>query len=484
MIQGNGDGVLWSCKKSSGNRPIFGHQSSFWMSLLTFATLVHSKFPTMEVGRLIPRYSRKIMADIWTDNNKYATWLKVEIAAAEAMAESGLVPVEAISTIKEKAGFSTERINEIEKVTRHDVNAFLDCVAEYIGPESRWLHLGMTSSDVLDTAYGLQLCQAADILLDDLDKLLEVLKKRAFEHKDTVMIGRSHGIHAEPVTFGLVLAIFYDEMKRNRKRLVSARESIAVGKLSGAVGTFAHLPLKVEEIAMEKLGLKPAPASNQIIQRDRHAHFFSTLAIIAGTMDKMAVEVRHLQRTEVYEAEEFFSKGQKGSSAMPHKRNPILSENISGGARVIRANAMAAFENQPLWHERDISHSSVERVIGPDSTVLLDFLLARLTKLMDKLLVYPKNMKKNLEKTKGLFASQSLLLKLVHKGITRQEAYVMVQRNAMKVWEDGADFLETLLADKELVEKLGEESIGESLDEKHHLRNVDSIFNRVFVKGS
>jgi adenylosuccinate lyase len=420
------------------------------------------------------------MGRVWTEENKYRTWLKVEIAAAEAMSELGLVPAEAVAVIKEKADISADRIDEIEKITRHDVNAFLDCVAEFVGPESRWLHLGMTSSDVLDTAFALQLCQAADLLLEDLDQLLGAIKKRAFEQKETVMMGRSHGIHAEPITFGLVLAIWYDEMKRNKQRLIDARKSIAVGKISGAVGTFAHLPPEVEEKAMEKLGLAPAPASNQIVQRDRHAHFFSTLAIIAGTMDKMAVEIRHLQRTEVYEAEEFFHKGQKGSSAMPHKRNPILSENISGGARVIRANAMAAFENQPLWHERDISHSSVERVIGPDSTILLDFQLVRLTRLVDKLLVYPDNMRKNLEITRGLYASQTLLLELVRTGMTRQEAYRMVQRNAMKVWEEGADFLETLLADTELVEKLGEETIQKSLDEKQQLRHVDVIFKRVF----
>lgn len=429
---------------------------------------------------MIPRYSRKKMADIWTDENKYATWLKIEIAAAEAMAEQGIIPAEAVLTIKKKADFSVDRINEIEMVTKHDVNAFLDCIAEYIGPDSRWLHLGMTSSDVLDTAYALQLCQATDILLEDLDELLPVLKRRAYEHKDTIMMGRSHGIHAEPITFGLVLAIWYDEMKRNRKRLVQARESIAVGMLSGAVGTFAHIPPSVEERTMDLLGLGFAPVSNQIIQRDRHAHFFTTLAIIAGTMDKMAVEVRHLQRTEVYEVEEFFSKGQKGSSAMPHKRNPILSENISGGARIIRANAIAALENQPLWHERDISHSSVERIIGPDSTVLLDFQLARLTKMMDNLLVYPDNMRKNLELTKGLHASQTLLLHLVRKNVTRQDAYKMVQRNAMKVWEEGADFLETLLADQELVDKIGEKAIKESLDEKKQLRHVSDIFDRVF----
>ena len=429
---------------------------------------------------MIPRYSRPEMTQVWTDENKYANWLKVEIAAAEAMCEAGMVPEDALQTIREKAGFSVERINEIEKVTRHDVNAFLDCVAEYVGPPSRWLHLGMTSSDVLDTAFALQLVEATELLLDDIDKFLAVVKRRALEHKDTVMIGRSHGIHAEPITFGLVLAIWYDEMKRNKDRLIAARDSIAVGKLSGAVGTFAHLSPDIEEATMKKLGLSPAPASNQIVQRDRHAHFFSTLAIIAGTIDKIGIEIRHLQRTEVYEAEEYFAKGQKGSSAMPHKRNPILSENICGNARIIRANAMAAFENQPLWHERDISHSSVERTIGPDSTVLLDFILARLTRLLDRLLVYPDNMEKNLHITRGLYASQTLLLALVQKGMTRQEAYRVVQRNAMKVWEEGAVFLETLLSDSELVEKLGKQTIHDSLDIKKQLRNIDRIFDRVF----
>lgn len=433
---------------------------------------------------MIPRYSRPKMTKVWTDENKYANWLKVEVAAAESMCEAGIVPEDALDTIKEKARFTVERIDEIEQITRHDVNAFLDCVAEHIGPAARWLHLGMTSSDVLDTAFALQLVEASEILLDDIDKLLAAIEKRAFEHKDTVMIGRSHGIHAEPITFGLVLAIWYDEMKRNKKRLVDARESIAVGKLSGAVGTFAHLSHDIEEATMKKLGLAAALASNQIVQRDRHAHFFSTLAIIAGTIDKIGTEIRHLQRTEVYEAEEFFSKGQKGSSAMPHKRNPILSENICGNARIIRANAFAAFENQPLWHERDISHSSVERTIGPDSTVLLDFILARLTRLLDRLLVYPENMKKNLDITHGLYASQTLLLELVKQGMTRQEAYRMVQRNAMKVWEEGADFLTTLLSDKELVDKLGDQVIHDSLDVKRQLRNVDRIFERVFGKSS
>jgi adenylosuccinate lyase len=431
---------------------------------------------------VIPRYSREQVRSIWTDEAKYRFWLQVEIAAAEAMAEQGIVPKDAVEVIKAKADISVDRIHEIEAVTKHDVNAFLDCVAEFVGPENRWMHLGMTSSDVLDTAFALQLVQATDHILEGIDGLLVAIKKRAFEHKDTVMMGRSHGIHAEPITFGLVLAIWYDEMGRNKKRLLDAKESIAVGKISGAVGTFAHLPPSVEEATMAKLGLKPAPASNQIVQRDRHAHYFSTLAIIAGTIEKMAVEVRHMQRTEVLEAEEFFSKGQKGSSAMPHKRNPILSENLCGLARVIRANAIAAFENQPLWHERDISHSSVERMIGPDSTTLLDFALSRLTKLIDNLLVYPQNMKRNLDITKGLHASQTLLLALVQKGVTRQDAYRMVQRNAMKVWEEGADYLETLLADDELTGQLDQETIRGAFDEKRQLRHVDDIFERVFGK--
>lgn len=432
---------------------------------------------------MIPRYTRPEMGALWTDEKKYATWLKVEIAAANAMAQAGIIPAQAVKVIEEKADFSVERIDEIERITHHDVNAFLDCVAEYVGPESRWLHLGLTSSDVLDTSFALLLKEAAEILIADIDELLVVIKDKAYEHKDTVMIGRSHGIHAEPITFGLVLAIFYDEMKRNKARLLAAKDSVATGKLSGAVGTFAHLPPEIEEHTMEILGLSYAPASNQIVQRDRHAHFFSTLAIIAGTLDKIAIQIRHMQRTEVREAEEFFSKGQKGSSAMPHKRNPILSENISGQARIIRANALVAFENQALWHERDISHSSAERVIGPDSTIALDFALVRLTKLIKNLLVYPENMRKNLEITKGLYASQSLLLKLVATGMTRQQAYRLVQKNAMKVWEEGADFLETLLADKELIDNIGEDGIRDCLDEKKQLRNIDSIFKRVFERG-
>ena len=429
---------------------------------------------------MIPRYSREKMAAIWSDQNRYQCWLNVELAALDAMVAHGLVPAEAAAEVRAKAAFEPARVEEIEAVTRHDVIAFLTNVAEHVGPSSRFVHLGMTSSDVLDTAYNLQLVQAADLLLAGLDALLAVLKRRAYEHKHTVQIGRSHGVHAEPITFGLKLAIWYDETMRNRARLVAAREDVRVGKLSGAVGTFAHLPPTVEEQAMATLGLKPAPASSQIVQRDRHAAFFTTLAVLGGSMEKFAVEVRHLQRTEVYEAEEFFHKGQKGSSAMPHKRNPVLSENISGLCRLLRSYAVAALEDQPLWHERDISHSSVERVIGPDATIVADFALARLTNLLDKLLVYPENMVKNLNLTSGLYASQSLLLNLVRAGLTREAAYQIVQRNAMQVWEKGADFLATLLADAELTALVDEKTIRESLDVEHQLRHVDDIFRRVF----
>jgi adenylosuccinate lyase len=429
---------------------------------------------------MIARYTREKMAAIWSDRNRYATWLKVEIAALEAMAAEGLVPAEAVEQVKAKADFDPRRIEEIEAVTRHDVIAFLTNVAEYVGEPSRWVHHGMTSSDVLDTAYNLQLVQAADLLLADLDALLAVLKRRAFEFKDTVQIGRSHGIHAEPITFGLKLAIWYDEMRRNRKRLIAARDDVRVGKLSGAVGTFAHLPPSVEERAMDALGLAPAPASSQIVQRDRHAAFFTALAVLGGTLEKIALEIRHLQRTEVYEAEEFFHAGQKGSSAMPHKRNPVLSENVCGLMRLLRGYAVAALEDQALWHERDISHSSTERVIGPDATIVADFALARLTGLLDKLLVYPENMKKNLALTGGLYASQTLLLELAKRGVSREDAYRLVQRNAMKVWEQGADFLTTLLADAELMAHLDEPTVRNAMDIKHQLRHVDYIFQRVF----
>lgn len=429
---------------------------------------------------MIPRYSRKIMTDIWSDDNRYRCWLNVELAAVESMAAIGLVPAEAVAEIKAKADFDPQRIEEIEAVTRHDVIAFLTNVAENVGEPSRFIHLGMTSSDVLDTAYNMQLLEAGSILLDDIDRMLAVLKRRAYEHKDTVQMGRSHGIHAEPITFGLKLAIWYDEMQRNRARVLAALDGVRVGKISGAVGTFAHLPPQVEEQALTSLGLAPAPASSQIVQRDRHAAFFTALAVLGGTLEKIAVEVRHLQRTEVYEAEEFFHQGQKGSSAMPHKRNPVLSENVSGLCRLLRSYAFAALENQPLWHERDISHSSVERVIGPDATVTADFALHRLTGVIDKLLVYPENMLKNLQKTGGLYASQTLLLALARRGISREDAYKMVQRNAMQVWEHGANFLQTLLADTDLMSRLDEQTVRDAFDFKVQLQHVDHIFRRVF----
>ncbi len=431
---------------------------------------------------MIPRYTREEMGRIWSDENRYRTWLSVEIAAAEAMVELDLIPASALAVIKEKADIDPARIDEIEKETRHDVIAFLTNVAEYVGPDARFLHLGMTSSDVLDTAFAVQLVQASDILLKGIDAMMEALKRRAYEFKDTIQVGRSHGIHAEPITFGWKLALWYDEMHRNRDRLVAAKERVAVGKISGAVGTFAHLPPSVEEHVCKALGLTPAPASNQIIQRDRHAEFFCVLAVIAGSLDKFAVEVRHLQRTEVYEAEEFFHKGQKGSSAMPHKRNPILSENVSGMARVVRSAAETALQNQALWHERDISHSSAERVIAPDATIGLDFMMARMTRVLDKLLVYPENMKKNLEITGGLHASQTILLHLVRAGLTREDAYRLVQRCAMKVWEQGADFFTEIIADADIMEHIDEAAVRDALNPTVQVRHVDTVFARVFKK--
>jgi adenylosuccinate lyase len=429
---------------------------------------------------MISRYTREKMGAIWTDAHRYQCWLDIEIAALEAMAAHGLAPESAVAEVKAKAAFDAQRVDEIEETTRHDVIAFLTNVAEHVGPAARYLHLGMTSSDVLDTAYNLQLVQAAALLLDDLDQLLAVLRRRAHEHQHTVQMGRSHGIHAEPITFGLKLAIWYDEMKRNRARLVAARDDIAVGKISGAVGTFAHLPPTVEEQTLATLGLRPAPASSQIVQRDRHAAFFTTLAVLGGSMEKIAVEIRHLQRTEVQETEEFFHAGQKGSSAMPHKRNPVLSENVTGLCRLLRSYALAALENQALWHERDISHSAAERVIGPDATIVADFALHRLTGILDKLLVYPQQMAQNITITRGLYASQSILLHLVQAGLTREDAYRLVQRNAMAAREKGADFLALLLADEELRRYVDEKTIREALDIKHQLRHVDIIFRRVF----
>jgi len=429
---------------------------------------------------MIERYTRPAMADIWAAENKFKIWLEIETLACERQAELGVIPSEAVKVIREKGNFDSARIDEIEAEVKHDVIAFLTSVAEHVGPEARFIHQGMTSSDVLDTCLSVQLVQAADELLADVEMVLEAIKVRAFEHKDTVCIGRSHGIHAEPVTFGLKLAGWYAEMHRNRRRLKAARESIATGAISGAVGTFANIDPSVEEYVCAKLGLKPEPVSTQVIPRDRHAELFCVLAIIASSMERIAVEIRHLQRTEVLEVEEFFSKGQKGSSAMPHKRNPILSENLTGQARYIRAQCLPALENVALWHERDISHSSVERYIAPDTTVALDFSLRRLAGLIKNLVVYPQNMLKNLHQMKGLVFSQKILLDLTQAGVSREDAYRLVQRNAMKVWEEGKDFLTELLADQDVLSALGENKIRESFDLNYHLKQVDTIFKRVF----
>ncbi|MEQ9619288.1 MAG: adenylosuccinate lyase [Deltaproteobacteria bacterium] len=429
---------------------------------------------------MIPRYSRPEMSAIWTDEAKYGNWLRVEIAVCEAWAEHGRIPGEAVDEIKEKAGFDVERINGLEKELKHDVISFLTSVAEHVGENSRFIHLGLTSSDVLDTAFALQLRDASDLLIEDLNRALEVLKKQAFKYKDTPMIGRTHGIHAEPRTMGLVFALWYDEMKRNLERMKRARDIISVGKISGAVGTFANVRPEVEEYACERLGLRPAPISTQIVQRDVHAEFFLTLSIIASTIEKIAVEIRHFQRTEVLELEEPFTEGQKGSSAMPHKRNPVLSENLCGLSRLVRSYSIPALENIALWHERDISHSSVERVIGPDSTILLDFMLDRLCYLLDGLEVYPENMEKNIWLTRGLVFSQKVLLKLIEKGFSREEAYKLVQQNAMKTWKNKEDFKQLLLKDSTVSGSLSKEEIEECFDVKADLKNVDRIFDRVF----
>ncbi len=431
---------------------------------------------------MIERYSRDIMKNIWSEENKFRKWLDVEIAACEAWNKLGVIPNDTLKTIKEKADFNIERINEIEAEVKHDVIAFLTSVAEFVGEDSRFIHKGLTSSDVLDTAYNLLLKEAGEILLNDLEKLAQVLKDKAFKYKMTPMIGRSHGIHAEPITFGLKMALWYDETLRNIERLKRAVDIVSVGKISGAVGTFANIEPDIEEYVCEKLGLKPAPVSTQIVQRDRHAEFFTTLAVIASSFEKFAVEIRHLQRTEVLEAEEYFSKGQKGSSAMPHKRNPVLSENVTGLARLVRSYAIAAMENVALWHERDISHSSVERVIGPDATVNLDFLINRFTGIIKNLIVYEDKMLQNIYLTNGLIFSQRVLLALTEKGVTREKAYRLVQRNAMKVWEEKTDFKELLKKDSDITEKLSMEELDEIFDLNYHLKNIDYIFNRVFNK--
>ncbi len=429
---------------------------------------------------MIERYTRPRMGRLWTVENKYRKWLQVELAVCEVLGERGRIPPEALREILEKADFDVDRIEQIEAEIHHDVIAFLTSVSEHVGPASRFIHQGLTSSDVLDTAMSLVVMEASALLLEDLDELLSVLRRRAHELKDTVMIGRSHGIHAEPITFGLKLALWYSEMRRHRERMVRARETMRVGKISGAVGTFANIDPDVETAVCRKLGLEAAPVSSQIIQRDRYAEYFTTLALIGGTIEKIAVEIRHLQRTEVREAEEYFAPGQKGSSAMPHKRNPIASENLSGLARVLRGNALAAMENMALWHERDISHSSVERIIGPDSTILLDYMLARLTRVLDRLVVYPENMERNLRLTGGLFFSQQVMLALTEKGVTREEAYRLVQRNAMDVWEQGGQLQDRLKSDPEIARFLSASELDVLFDLRYHLKHVDTIFKRVF----
>lgn len=420
------------------------------------------------------------MSAVWSPENRYRTWLDIEVLACEAMARLGVIPRKSLKNIKKRAAFDIDRIDEIEKTTRHDVIAFLTAVTEKVGPDGRYIHMGLTSSDILDTSLAVLLKEAADLLLQDVDRILETLKAKAFAHKDTVMIGRSHGIHAEPITFGLKMALWYQEMVRNRRRLLRARENIAYGKISGAVGTFSFIDPAVEAYVCRKMGLTPAPVSSQIVQRDRHAEYFSTLAIIASSLDKFSQEIRLLQRTEVREAEEYFSPGQKGSSAMPHKRNPVLSENISGLARLMRSYALAALEDVALWHERDISHSSVERVIGPDATILLDFMLSRFNGLAEKLVVYPDRMRANLDMTHGVVFSQMVLLKLIEKGMSREAAYAVVQRHAMRSWEKGMPFRQLLLKDREVMASLTRRELDDVFDVKNFLGRVDFIFGRVF----
>ncbi|SON56117.1 Adenylosuccinate lyase [Hartmannibacter diazotrophicus] len=439
---------------------------------------------------MIPRYSRPEMTEIWTPETRFRIWFEIEAHAMDALAEIGVVPKEAAKVVWEKgrhASFDVERIDEIERTTKHDVIAFLTHLAEIAGPEARFVHQGMTSSDVLDTCFNVQLTRAADLLIADVDALLAALKRRAFEYKDTVCIGRSHGIHAEPVTFGLKMAEAYAEFSRCRKRLVDAREEVATCAISGAVGTFANIDPRVEEHVARAMGLQAEPVSTQVIPRDRHAMFFATLGVVASSIERLAIEVRHLQRTEVLEAEEYFSPGQKGSSAMPHKRNPVLTENLTGLARMVRSYAMPAMENVALWHERDISHSSVERMIGPDATVTLDFALARLTGVIDKLLVYPERMLQNMDRLGGLVHSQRILLALTQAGVSREDAYRIVQRNAMKVWHSyqlagraDIDFMTELLVDPEVTAVLSEDQIREKFDLGYHTKHVDTIFARVF----
>ena len=429
---------------------------------------------------MISRYTRPDMGRIWSEENRFRTWLKVEIAATETLAEAGIVPKAAAKAIRDRADFKVERINQIEAEVRHDVIAFTTAVAEFVGPESRWFHYGLTSNDVVDTAQALLIREASEIIAADLRKLEGVLEKRAWEFKDTPMIGRTHGIHAEPITFGFKLANWYAEVQRDIERFDRAAEEMRVGKFSGAVGTFAHLSPELEEKMCARLGIKTATGSSQVIQRDRHANYLATLAVIACTLDKIATEIRHLQRTEVREAEEFFSEKQKGSSAMPHKRNPVTSEQISGLARVVRSNAQAGFENVALWHERDISHSSVERVILPDSTTLVDYTLNKTTNLIESMFVYPARMKANLESTGGLVFSGQLLLDLVEHGVSREDAYRMVQSHAMRAWKEGLNFRELVTADPDIRGRVPARIIEKAFDLKRQLRNMDAIFSRIF----
>ncbi len=435
---------------------------------------------------MIPRYTRPEMAAIWAPETRFRIWFEIEAHAASAMAELGLIPKDAAKVIWEKgsaAKFDVDRIDAIEREVKHDVIAFLTHLAEHVGPEARFVHMGLTSSDILDTCFNVQLVRAADLLDAGLDRLLAALKKRAHEHKLTLTIGRSHGIHAEPTTFGVKLAIAYAEFSRAKERLARARAEVATCALSGAVGTFANIDPRVEVYVSKQMGLSPEPVSTQVIPRDRHAVYFTTLAVIASSLERLAIEVRHLQRTEVLEAEEYFSAGQKGSSAMPHKRNPVLTENITGLARMVRAYAVPALENVALWHERDISHSSAERMIGPDATVTLDFALHRMAGVIENLVVYPENMRKNLDRLGGLVHSQRVLIALAQKGIAREDAYRFVQRNAMRIWQDGGDFLALLKADPDVSKALTPAELDDLFDLGYHTKHVDTIFQRVFGKS-
>ena len=429
---------------------------------------------------MIPRYSRPEMTEIWSEQSKFQIWFEIEAHACDAQAKLGVIPTEAAQAVWARGKFEIDRINEIERETKHDVIAFLTNLAEHVGDEARFVHQGMTSSDVLDTTVAVQMNRAADLLIAGIDRLLAALEKRAHEHKRTPTIGRSHGIHAEPTTFGLKLATYFAEFSRCRARMVAARAEIATCAISGAVGTFAHIDPAVEEHVADAMGLIPEPVSTQVIPRDRHAMFFATLGVVASSVERLATEIRHLQRTEVREAEEFFSAGQKGSSAMPHKRNPVLTENLTGIARIVRAAVTPALENVALWHERDISHSSVERVFGPDATIGLDFALHRLSGVMENLLIYPESMQANLDQLGGLVHSQQVLLALTQKGVSREDAYKFVQRNAMEVWKDGGSYLGKLKADSEVAANLSDDELDALFDLEQHFRHVDTIFNRVF----